>query len=168
MEPADSSPATSPEIEIAKSSSTTSSRKYGEISHQLTSTKGTSSTITRTNGGTEYRSITSSARAATSVPPTVNNRVRVFSNGASRMSRSATTSTNMITATSAATATSTREIRPIRVRTGPRPAPSSIVSCAPRNIGSDTPSGTRPPPAGIPVIRHVPPLDACVVPSVGP
>ena len=45
------------EIDVENSSSTSSSTKYGEISHQLTITNGTTSTITLTTAGTRNQSM---------------------------------------------------------------------------------------------------------------
>ncbi len=105
------------EIDVAKPSSTTSSMKYGEISHQLTIANGTTSTISLTTGGTRSRSMTTKATAARAVPPKVNRTVRQFSNGASRMSGSMTTSASMTAAITAPTMISRRVIRLISQRT---------------------------------------------------
>ncbi len=64
------------EIDVENFSATTSSAKYGEISHEPTITNGTTSTIIRTNGGTRSRSMATNAIAANAVPPKVNNSVR--------------------------------------------------------------------------------------------
>ena len=53
--------------------------KYGESSHQLTSMNGTASTIILTAAGTRSQSMTTKTMAAMAVPPTVNRRVRSFS-----------------------------------------------------------------------------------------
>ena len=103
--------ATCAEIDVENSSSTTSSMKYGDSSHQLTIANGTTSTITRTTGGTRSQSMATNAPAARAVPPKVKSSVREFSNGASRMSGSMATSTSSTTAIRAATRISNRVMR---------------------------------------------------------